>query len=405
LALDDGPGEPVDWVLRMAPVPPDAFLDVIAEDGRLDSSLQDAVADAIAGYHHALPPVYGVQPSMEEVARGNVRSALAAGLPQARVEAWGERVLVELARMKEWLATRAATGFVRRAHGDLHLGNLCLWRGTPVPFDALEFDESLATIDLAYDFAFLLMDLDLRVDRPAANRVLNRYVARTGDAGLVRGLPCFLSVRAVIRAHIEAQKGRAEAAERYLSAAEAYLDHAPAVAVAVGGLPASGKSTLARALAPGLLPAPGALVLRSDEIRKRQHGVAPEEQLPAEAYSAAASRAAMRELVAEAREVAAAGHSVIADATFMDPADRNLLAAAVAEAGLALTGFWLEAPLPVLEERITRRSKDASDATLEVLRRAVAANPGPGQWHRLDTSNPTGLLAQTQAVLRKPLPC
>ena len=60
---------------------------------------------------------------------------------------------------------RRAPGFVRRAHGDLHLGNLCLWQGRPVPFDALEFDEALATIDLAYDLAFLLMDLEHRLDR------------------------------------------------------------------------------------------------------------------------------------------------------------------------------------------------------------------------------------------------
>ena len=64
-----------------------------------------------------------------------------------------------------WLTQRARDGFVRRAHGDLHLGNLCLWNGKPVPFDALEFDEAMATIDLGYDLAFLLMDLDQRVSR------------------------------------------------------------------------------------------------------------------------------------------------------------------------------------------------------------------------------------------------
>jgi aminoglycoside phosphotransferase family enzyme/predicted kinase len=405
LALGDGPGEPVDWVLRMAPVPPDDFLDAIAASGRLDPSLQDALADAVAAYHQALPPVHGVQPPMEEVARGNVRSGQAAGLPQARVEAWGERALARLAEIEEWLTTRATAGFVRRAHGDLHLGNLCLWRGKPAPFDALEFDEALAIIDLAYDFAFLLMDLDLRVGRPAANRVLNRYVARTGGAGLVRSLPCFLTLRAMIRAHVEAQKGATEAGERYLSAAEAYLDYSPARAVAIGGLPASGKSTLARCLAPGLLPAPGALVLRSDEIRKRQHGAAPEQRLPAEAYSEAASRAVMRELAAKTKEALASGHSVIADATFMDLTDRDLLAAAVGETGMVLTGFWLEAPLSVLEERIARRTNDASDATLGVLRSAAAANPGPGQWHQLDTSDTTNLLARTQALLCKPQTC
>ena len=59
-----------------------------------------------------------------------------------------------------------------------------------MPFDALEFDEAMATIDLGYDLAFLLMDLDQRVSRAAANRVLNRYVARTGDAALTPACRC-----------------------------------------------------------------------------------------------------------------------------------------------------------------------------------------------------------------------
>ena len=117
----------------------------------------------------------------------------AAGLPRRRGGGMGDATRWQrLARSRRWQRAREAAGFVRRAHGDLHLGNLCLWQGRPVPFDALEFDEALARIDLGYDLAFLLMDLERRVGRAAANLVLNRYVARTGDAGLVArpaGLP------------------------------------------------------------------------------------------------------------------------------------------------------------------------------------------------------------------------
>ncbi len=101
-------------------------------------------------------------------------------------------------------------------------------------------------------------------------------MARTGDAALTRGLPLFLSLRAMVRAHVEAKRGNNELAARYLAAAAAYLGVRPGVILAVGGLPGTGKSTLARAVAPALGNAPGALVLRSDEIRKRQHGVAPD---------------------------------------------------------------------------------------------------------------------------------
>src|SRR4051812_46534347 len=271
LALDGG-GEVVDWVLRMAPVPAGDFLDSVAARGGLDDGLLDAVADAAFALHAALPPVPGVDApaALHRVLKGNAAAALAAGLPAPRIEALATATRGWIARLAPILAARAAEGRVRRCHGDLHLGNLCLLQGRVTPFDALEFDEALATIDTGYDLAFLLMDLGHRVGRPAANRVLNRYVARSGDAGLVAALPLWLSLRAMIRAHAVAKARGAEHGLPYLDAAEAMLAPPPPRLVAVGGLQGTGKSRLALALAPALGAAPGALVLRSDEIRKRR---------------------------------------------------------------------------------------------------------------------------------------
>lgn len=395
LALDEA-GDVVDWVLRMARVPHGDFLDVIAADGRLTPELLDALGDAVAGFHQGLPADTSHDPvkAMRHVAEGNAQSALDAGLAPTIVQAWLTRLLAALDTISPWLAQRGREGFVRRAHGDLHLGNLCLWQGKPVPFDALEFDESMATIDLGYDLAFLLMDLDRRVARQAANRVLNRYVARTGDAALTRGLPVFLSLRAMVRAHVEAKRGNRALAEEYLAAATDYLCVRPPVVVAIGGLQGSGKSTLARALAPELGNAPGALVLRSDEIRKRQHGAAPEQRLPQSAYSEAASQAVFAELAALAGEVASGGHSVIADATFIDADDRALVESAASAAKVRFVGLWLEVPMPVLEERVLARRSDASDATLAVLHAAAGAGAGAGQWVAIDASgDETGLAA------------
>ena len=248
-----------------------------------------------------------------------------------------------------------------------------------MPFDALEFDEDMATIDLGYDFAFLLMDLDIRVSRAAANRVMNRYLARTGDWDMVRGLPVFLSMRAMIRAHVVARGGEAAAASAYLARARAYLEPGEAsVVVAIGGLPGAGKSTVARALAPDLGLAPGAVVVRSDEIRKRLQGVAPEIRLPASAYRATRSRAVFEAIDAAVRCLAAAGHAVIADATFMHPAHRASVAAAAGQA--RFLGIWLDADLAVLEARVAARRDDASDADLAVLRRAAASGARAGAW-------------------------
>jgi len=273
---------------------------------------------------------------------------------------------------------------VRRGHGDLHLGNLCLREGRPTLFDALEFDEALARIDVGYDLAFLLMDLDLRLGRAAASRVLNRYVARTGDAGLVAGLPLWLSLRAMIRAHVEAARGRDSGA--LLAAALAHLEHRPARLVAIGGLQGTGKSTLARALAPALGRCPGALVLRTDEARKRRFGIAPEARLPPEAYGEAVSAAVHDEVFAMAATALAAGQAVVLDAVFLDPVLRARAAAVARDAGLPFDGLWLDAPIEVLRARIAARRDDASDATEAVLLRAAAVDPGPIDWHRIDAT-------------------
>lgn len=398
LRFGEADGLPVvDWVLRMARVPANDFLDAVATAGGLEPELLDALGDAVAAFHQGLPPAVGTDAvaAMRHVIEGNAQAARDAGLADDAVQAWQTHILRALDAISPWLAQRERDGFVRRAHGDLHLGNLCLWQGRPVPFDALEFDEAMATIDLGYDLAFLLMDLDRRVSRGAANRVLNRYVARTGDAALTRGLPVFLSLRAMVRAHVEATRGNREMAAQYLAAAAAYLDAKPAVVLAIGGLPGSGKSTLARALAPELGNAPGALVLRSDEIRKRQHGSAPEERLPPSAYTDAASDAVFALLAALASETASGGHAVIADATFIDPRHRTAIEAAAHTAGVPFVGLWLAAPLAELEARITARRRDASDATVAVLRAASRTNPNAGAWLAIDATEMA--VAQTQA--------
>jgi predicted kinase len=167
--------------------------------------------------------------------------------------------------------------------------------------------------------------------------------------------------------------------------------------VAVGGLPGTGKSTLARALAPGLGAAPGAVVLRSDEIRKRRHGAAPEEKLAQAAYSAAASAGVFAEMFAAARTVAAAGHAVVADATFMDGAHRSGIAAAAG--GVSFLGVWLAAPLSVLEARVAARQGDASDADVDVLRRAAKDDPGAGSWLAVDATDAGQALGSVRSAL------
>ena len=391
-------GKVVDWVVRMARVPPGDFLDEVAARGALDAPLLDAMADAVVELHGRNPVLPRDQnAALARVADGNALAARQAGLDPTEIAGWRTGMQAQLDRHAETLRTRATTGFVRRCHGDLHLGNMCLWHGAPVAFDALEFDEALATTDTGYDLAFLLMDLDVRVGRAAANRVMNRYLARTGDWGLVPLLPLWLSMRAMVRAHVEAARGHPAESRRYLDHALASLAPTPACAVAIGGLPGSGKSTVARALAPGLGAAPGAVILRSDEIRKRQFGRTPEQKLGPKGYTATASEAVFAEIAEAARGIVAGGHSVIADATYMDPAHRTRLESALA--GLPFLGAWLDVPLPELERRVATRTGDASDADLAILRRTARAGASAGTWLSVNGTDTQEAAAAIRASL------
>ena len=383
---EGGAGEVVEWVLRMAPIPAGDFLDAVAVRGALTPELLDGLGDSLFALHQAAPLVTGLDApaAMAEVLAGNLRAARAAGLPEAAIAPLAAQFQAALSRSAPLLAARAVEGRIRRCHGDLHLGNLCLWQGKPTPFDALEFDEALARIDTGYDLAFLLMDLDQQAGRAAANRAFNRFLARSGDYGVLGPLPLWLALRALVRAHVQAARGRDGGA--LLRAAAAYLAPEPPRLIAMGGLQGTGKSTLARGLAPALGAAPGALLLRSDELRKRRFGLAPEEPLPPVAYSEAVSAATHEELFMIAEAALRQGHAVALDAMFLDVQYRLKAAEIAAHVGVPFQGFWLEAPMEVLKSRIMARHGDASDATIAILERAAQADPGPIDWHRLDAA-------------------
>src|SRR4029079_7761867 len=123
------------------------------------------------------------------------------------VRSFAAAMRVAFSGVRELLLSRGASGRVRRCHGDLHARNIVLIDGTPTLFDAIEFDESIATIDILYDFAFLLMDLWERGLRREANRLLNRYIwaapDETGELAGLAALPLFLALRASVRAKVE----------------------------------------------------------------------------------------------------------------------------------------------------------------------------------------------------------
>ena len=289
------------------------------------------------------------------------------------------------------LRQRADRGFVRRCHGDLHLANIALVDGRPLLFDAIEFDPVIATTDVLYDLAFTLMDLIHFNQASAANAVFNRYLAGAGDEGLdgLRLLPLFQSVRAAIRAHVlfmkSEQAGGSDAvwqeAKRYFDLAGRLITPRPPLLVAIGGLSGTGKSVLARGLAGLIEPPPGAVIIRSDVVRKHLFGAGETTALPESAYRPDVTERVYGMLSSTAQRVLAQGCSVVLDAAYLQEAERTEIAHLATTYGLRFVGLFLTADLATRLARIERRKGDASDATRNVALKQETFAIGAVNWH------------------------
>jgi aminoglycoside phosphotransferase family enzyme/predicted kinase len=411
-------GAVVEWVLVMRAFDQAGLLDQLAESGGLTPVLLTELADVIRRFHDRAEPIGRAGVAPHRSARGGasgMRDTVVENdqdftehpdlFPPARTCGLTAASEDAIARHEALLEARWDRGLVRHCHGDLHLRNICLIDGRPTLFDAIEFNDAIACIDVLYDLAFLLMDLDERGLRPAANLVLNRYLRDGAELESLAALPLFLSVRAAIRAKVAAaaQAGQgdrtakqrlAEEARDYFAAAEAYLAPPPPRLVAVGGLSGSGKSTLARAVAPDLGAAPGAVVLRSDVTRKALYGLADEAPLPQEAYRPEVSERVYGLLLQRARVVLRAGHAVVLDAVHAKPAERGATEALASDLCVPFTGLWLDAGLDTLVRRTTARHDDASDATPDVVRAQAERDVGAMTWQRLDAARPPEAVAE-----------
>jgi uncharacterized protein len=406
-----GKGAPVEWAVEMRRFDERKTLDHMAERGEIDGRLADALGRAVAQAHAAAPVVAdaGFADELAEFIAQNDAELRAAPelFAPAAVSALTATSRAALARARPLLAARERNGRVARCHGDLHLGNIVLIDGAPVLFDAIEFDPRIATGDVLYDLAFLLMDLIERGLKAAANSVLNRYLLETrrvDDLDALAALPLFLSLRAAIRAKVTAARAASRAsieqsARDYFALAQALLAPPAPQLIAVGGLSGTGKSLLARALAADLPPAPGAVWLRSDVERKALFGMAETERLPPAAYVRAVTAKVYDALTDKARRVLAAGHSAVVDAVFADPSERAAIAQAAGNA--AFHGLFLSAPLSTRVTRVGTRQADASDADAAIAREQERYDLGAMTWRQLDAAGtPAQTLAQAKVALR-----
>jgi hypothetical protein len=418
LALN-GPGTAVDWLVDMARFDQDGLFDRLAARHALDSALMQPLAAAIARFHETTDrrPDHGGKAGMQWVIDGNATGFAEQGagiLDPSRCAELTRLATAEVDRFGPLLDARRQNGFVRQCHGDLHLRNIVLIDGQPTLFDAVEFNDAIACTDVWYDLAFLLMDLWRRELPFHANAVFNGYLNHTGDYDGLPLLPLFLSCRAAVRAKTSATAARVqpdeskarelrELARGYLAMARRFLEPEPPRLLAVGGLSGSGKSTLARALAPEFGRAPGAVIVRSDEIRKAIRGVPALQRLGPDGYTPEVTKAVYRTVVERAANVLRSGQAVVADAVFARAADRTAIEQVAIDASVPFTGLWLDASPSTLFSRVETRGPDASDAGASVVHSQLQQDTGTIAWSKVDaTGDPTAVAARARAVMSTP---
>ncbi|SEI19543.1 AAA family ATPase [Tardiphaga sp. OK245] len=392
----DGQGTPVEWAVEMKRFDETAGLDRIAATVGIAPALAEEVADAILASHHRSKAADGaawLASIGTLIARNTARFREVNGLERQAVEKLHSSSLAALDAQRPCLERRAAEGFVRRCHGDLHLGNITMIDGKPVLFDAIEFDPAIATTDVLYDLSFALMDMLHHEQRTAANVSFNRYLARSAPVHLdaLALFPLFLSIRAAIRAHVLFMKAEqndsnrqvGDEAGKYFELAVQLINPPPGGLVAVGGMSGTGKSVLARAVAPFLGPAPGAVVLRSDVVRKAMFDFPEHHRLPEFAYAPRVTQRVYDALMMQAHGVASQGHGVVIDAAFLRPEERCAFAG-IEPASSVHLGLFLRADLNVRLARIAGRHNDASDATATVAHMQESLDSGNMDWPVID---------------------
>ncbi|HKK15761.1 MAG TPA: AAA family ATPase [Gammaproteobacteria bacterium] len=386
----NGGGEAIEYAVKMVQFPGGAELDSVLEKGRLTSTHLDNLARQIAKFHETAAVATRESPFGLP---GIIRQSTLENFTAIRSHLQDNAFKTQLDQLEDWTAlmldqlsprffSRQRSGYVRECHGDLHLGNIALYRDQPVLFDCIEFSEEFRWIDVINEIAFLVMDLEARGQYAMAWRFLNTYLEAGADYEGLQLLRFYCIYRALVRckiacirlaqqdlAPLERQKQNKKS-RHYLELAGQYTKPPGKALLITHGLSGSGKSTWTQPL----LETIGAIRVRSDVERKRLHGLASEARtssgLEAGIYSRGNTGKTYERLFNLAKVILDAGYPAIVDATFLNRGDRSKFQQLAERLDVPFIILDFQVSEDVLRRRIQERQKtghDVSEAGLDVL--------------------------------------
>lgn len=294
---------------------------------------------------------------------------------------------------------RQKSGFVKKCHGDLLLSNIAYDKGQFLFFSPVEYNDTLDCIDTLYDLAFLTMDLEFKGLRRLSNILFNHYMSYINDIEGISLMGLYQSMRALSRAAVCAktsallqgtEKQHAiNKTKKYFELACRFLIECTPVLIACGGLSGSGKSRIAREIGGLMNPAPGAVILRDDVVKKQITGLAPHQRFNKTTNSPAFDKIVYEVLRQQATCALQNGSSVIIDALFDNELERMAVQALADSLNIPFIGLWMDAPIDVRKKRVESRKKAPSSNRKEKeLECQLCLETGHITWHQVNTDMP-----------------
>ncbi|MGF1514545.1 MAG: AAA family ATPase [Elainellaceae cyanobacterium] len=409
-----GEGEAVEYTVKMRQFPQDTLLRRYFERGELTPEMLRELAQVIADFHRASPSSDYVR-SFGEISQ--IRQSIDENYSQTEQYIGGPQTQQQFDETRAYtdrffetqqalFKARIDRGWIRECHGDLHLNNICYWRDKYLLFDCIEFNEPFRFVDVMFDIAYIVMDLEAG-DRPDLSTLfLNAYVEQTGDWEGLLVLPLYVSRQSYVRAKVtsfllgdpsvpEAEKQAAEkTAARYYRLAWRYTQPRQGKLTLMSGLSGSGKSTVGR----GLAAHTGAVQIRSDALRKHLGGMPLNARGGDSLYTPEMTQKTYARLADLAFKLIDAGYSVILDAKYDRVAQRSPVVAQAESQQVPLQIIYCDAPPTIRGDRIRGR-RDIADATVEIMEQqtfepfTVEEQP---YVRSIDTTQPTD--AQLEAL-------